>query len=141
MCFPHPPLLLQLTTCCFDKTGTLTSDHMELEGVAGAAGHEGSLVADVKSLPPAVSRVLACCQSLLQVRFCGSVCFLFWVLACCQACCRCAEVGCSGEAASQRTPPAAGSAGVGVERVESHPCPLLQVGKGLVGGPVEHAPV
>ena len=32
-----------------------------------AAGHEGDVVADVKTLPPAVSRVLACCQSLLQV--------------------------------------------------------------------------
>lgn len=31
------------------------------------AGHELKLVADVKTLPHAVSRVLACCQSLLQV--------------------------------------------------------------------------
>ena len=57
----------QLTTCCFDKTGTLTSDHMRLEGVAGTEGHEDSVVGDVKTLPTAVSRVLACCQSLLHV--------------------------------------------------------------------------
>ncbi|PSC72522.1 putative manganese-transporting ATPase PDR2 [Micractinium conductrix] len=61
------PLAGKLTTCCFDKTGTLTADEMILEGVAGTAGHEGDVVADVKTLPPAVSRVLACCQSLLQV--------------------------------------------------------------------------
>lgn len=60
---------LQLTTCCFDKTGTLTSDHMVLEGVAGTQGHEDDVVADVKTLPTAVSRVLACCQSLLLVRW------------------------------------------------------------------------
>ncbi len=30
-------------------------------------GHESKLVSDVKTLPHAVSRVLACCQSLLQV--------------------------------------------------------------------------
>ena len=63
----HSPAL-QLTTCCFDKTGTLTSDHMVLEGVAGSAGREAEMVADVKTLPSAVCRVLACCQSLLQVR-------------------------------------------------------------------------
>jgi hypothetical protein len=40
---------------------------MVLEGVAGAEGQEGALVADVKTLPTATSRVLACCQSLLQV--------------------------------------------------------------------------
>lgn len=59
---------VQITTCCFDKTGTLTSDHMILEGVAGTKGHELDVVTDVKTLPTAVSRVLACCQSLLQVR-------------------------------------------------------------------------
>lgn len=35
---PHLHVAAQVTTCCFDKTGTLTSDHMRLEGVAGAAG-------------------------------------------------------------------------------------------------------
>lgn len=67
---PTPPTLSpcsQLTTCCFDKTGTLTSDHMELEGVAGVAGREEELVQDAKQLPHTVARVLACCQSLLQV--------------------------------------------------------------------------
>lgn len=61
------PVAGKLTTCCFDKTGTLTSDHMVLEGVAGTQGHEDDVVADVKTLPTAVSRVLACCQSLLLV--------------------------------------------------------------------------
>ena len=58
---PRPAPLLpsaaaapQLTTCCFDKTGTLTSDHMVMEGVAGSAGREGEMVADVKALPAAV---------------------------------------------------------------------------------------
>ena len=66
------PASMQVTTCCFDKTGTLTSDHMVLEGVAGAEGQEGALVADVKTLPTATSRVLACCQSLLQVGLMGA---------------------------------------------------------------------
>lgn len=61
------PVAGKITTCCFDKTGTLTSDHMILEGVAGTKGHELDVVTDVKTLPTAVSRVLACCQSLLQV--------------------------------------------------------------------------
>ncbi|GAB4817890.1 hypothetical protein N2152v2_004936 [Parachlorella kessleri] len=67
------PLAGKVTTCCFDKTGTLTSDHMVLEGVAGAegaeAGHaEHALVTDVRGgLPGDVHRVLACCQSLVQV--------------------------------------------------------------------------
>lgn len=61
------PLAGKLTTCCFDKTGTLTADEMVLEGIAGTAGHEDGIVADAKSLPPAIQRVLACCQSLLQV--------------------------------------------------------------------------
>ena len=63
---------MQVTTCCFDKTGTLTSDHMVLEGVAGAEGQEGALVAEVTTLPTATSRVLACCQSLLQVGLMGA---------------------------------------------------------------------
>jgi P-type E1-E2 ATPase len=69
---PACPFPEQVTTCCFDKTGTLTSDHMVLEGVAGAEGQEGALVADVKTLPTATSRVLACCQSLLQVGLMGA---------------------------------------------------------------------
>lgn len=83
LCLPPPHIIShatpalasapQLTTCCFDKTGTLTSDHMQLEGVAGAAGHEDKLVSDVKTLPTSVSRLLACCQSLLQVRRRGAV--------------------------------------------------------------------
>jgi hypothetical protein len=40
---------------------------MELEGVAGVAGREEGLVKEAKELPHAVARVLACCQSLLQV--------------------------------------------------------------------------
>lgn len=43
------PPVPQVTTCCFDKTGTLTSDHMKLEGVAGAAG--GLLVCAGESMP------------------------------------------------------------------------------------------
>lgn len=69
-----------MTTCCFDKTGTLTSDVMELEGVAGVGGASGttgsssgssvdgsSVQRDVRALPLTVNRVLACCQSLVQV--------------------------------------------------------------------------
>eukprot|EP00887_Chlorella_sp_A99_P006055 scaffold22.g6055.t1 len=47
---------------------------MVLEGIAGSgprggagAPADGDLVADVRALPPEVSRVLACCQSLVQV--------------------------------------------------------------------------
>jgi manganese-transporting P-type ATPase len=87
------PLAGKVTTCCFDKTGTLTSDHMELEGVvgsisklkgasstkgngssAGAAAasdyngvEDDELHSDVKLLPAVISRVLACCQSLVQI--------------------------------------------------------------------------
>ena len=65
------PMAGKVTTCCFDKTGTLTSDHMELEGVAGAGDAAGTddeeLHTDVKTLPPVVSRILACCQSLVQI--------------------------------------------------------------------------
>lgn len=61
------PLAGKVTTCCFDKTGTLTSDHMQLEGVAGSKGREGELVEEVATLPPPVLRVLAACQSLVQV--------------------------------------------------------------------------
>ena len=79
------PIAGKITTCCFDKTGTLTSDHMELEGVVGSASSaSGSnkevasgalgdddandeLHTDVKTLPPLISRILACCQSLVQI--------------------------------------------------------------------------
>jgi cation-transporting ATPase 13A1 len=80
------PIAGKVTTCCFDKTGTLTSDHMELEGVVGsitklAPGstattnntfiddgvEDDELHQDVKLLPAVISRVLACCQSLVQV--------------------------------------------------------------------------
>lgn len=82
---------LQLTTCCFDKTGTLTADEMVLEGVAGTAGNEDSIVADAKSLPAAIQRVLACCQSLLQVRCTRlrHVCCAMragWLACCCLRC-------------------------------------------------------
>jgi manganese-transporting P-type ATPase len=79
------PMAGKVTTCCFDKTGTLTSDHMELEGVAGLAGgsspraggkgegEEGSggghhgLQSSSTLWPQETARVLACCQSLVQV--------------------------------------------------------------------------
>jgi len=81
------PLAGKVTTCCFDKTGTLTSDHMELEGVVGSVSkletqgnkngapaattteglEDDELHQDVKTLPAVISRVLACCQSLVQV--------------------------------------------------------------------------
>ena len=82
------PLAGKITTCCFDKTGTLTSDHMVLEGVAGLhmtkrdddndssdggaqssslSERNDSLLTDAKRCPPLVMRVLACCQSLIQV--------------------------------------------------------------------------
>lgn len=61
------PMAGKVTTCCFDKTGTLTSDHMVLEGVAGTGQDPTQLVPEVRSLPSAVARVLACCQSLVQV--------------------------------------------------------------------------
>lgn len=48
MYLARPPVP-QVTTCCFDKTGTLTSDHMRLEGVAGAKG--GLLVNGMESMP------------------------------------------------------------------------------------------
>lgn len=91
------PLAGAVTTCCFDKTGTLTSDHFVLEGVAGLDGAgveplsagtkpptgagtgtdpgtgsqhptpaEGLLAAG--SLPRETARILAACQSLVQVR-------------------------------------------------------------------------
>lgn len=74
------PMAGKITTCCFDKTGTLTSDHMELEGVVGPPGSasgskengsdgafDDELHSDVKALPPVISRILACCQSLVQI--------------------------------------------------------------------------
>lgn len=72
------PLAGKVTTCCFDKTGTLTSDHMVLEGIAGLDVTEGNqsssnntdltaLLTDSKKFPDIVTRVLACCQSLIQV--------------------------------------------------------------------------
>ncbi|KAL6770988.1 hypothetical protein ACKKBF_B33495 [Auxenochlorella protothecoides x Auxenochlorella symbiontica] len=67
------PLAGKVTTCCFDKTGTLTSDHFVLEGVVGCGAPEGGpepeagALQDAKSLPRATARVLAACQSLVQV--------------------------------------------------------------------------
>lgn len=75
------PLAGKVTTCCFDKTGTLTSDHFVLEGVAGCGAAEGGAepefgtLQDSKSLPRDTARVLAACQSLVQVCSCvGGVC-------------------------------------------------------------------
>ena len=82
---PAPSPVLQLTTCCFDKTGTLTADEMVLEGIAGTAGPEDGIVADAKSLPPAIQRVLACCQSLLQVG-CAASCCVMPCLLCLMGC-------------------------------------------------------
>lgn len=58
-----------MDVCCFDKTGTLTSDNLLFEGVTGLAGGAGgaALEADPLQLPPLVARVLAGCQSLVQV--------------------------------------------------------------------------
>ena len=53
--------------CCFDKTGTLTSDNMVLKGLVGLAGCARELVADVREGSRECLRVLAACQSLIQV--------------------------------------------------------------------------
>lgn len=63
------PMAGKVTTCCFDKTGTLTSDQMVLEGIAGMS--KGSEESESQLAKDALSqetlRVLACCQSLVQV--------------------------------------------------------------------------
>lgn len=53
--------------CCFDKTGTLTSDNMVLKGLVGLTGRARELVADVREGSRDCVRVLAACQSLIQV--------------------------------------------------------------------------
>ena len=58
---------VQVAICCFDKTGTLTSDNLILEGLTGLAGRGQDLVKDVKQASPEVLRVMAACQSLIQV--------------------------------------------------------------------------
>ncbi|KAK9845150.1 hypothetical protein WJX84_012056 [Apatococcus fuscideae] len=61
------PLAGKVAICCFDKTGTLTSDNLILEGLTGLAGRGQDLVKDVKQASPEVLRVMASCQSLIQV--------------------------------------------------------------------------
>ncbi len=58
---------MQVAVCCFDKTGTLTSDNMVLKGLVGLAGRARELVADVREGSREAVRVLAACQSLIQV--------------------------------------------------------------------------
>ena len=53
--------------CCFDKTGTLTSDNMVLRGLASLADRGDQLVDDIKSAGKDTLRVLAACQSLIQI--------------------------------------------------------------------------
>ncbi len=57
----------QVAICCFDKTGTLTSDNLILEGLTGLTGRGQDLVKDVKQAGAEVLRVMASCQSLIQV--------------------------------------------------------------------------
>ncbi|KAK9819655.1 hypothetical protein WJX72_000825 [[Myrmecia] bisecta] len=57
----------KVAACCFDKTGTLTSDNMVLDGVTGLPGRSRELVTDVKQAGQALLRVMAACQSLIQV--------------------------------------------------------------------------
>lgn len=65
------------------------------------AGHESKLATDVKTLPHAVSRVLACCQSLLQVR--TRSCAAVESVA---ACCRCSRASlCQHAGLPPRFPP------------------------------------
>ncbi|CAL8460618.1 g147 [Coccomyxa elongata] len=61
------PLAGKVAVCCFDKTGTLTSDNMVLKGLVGLAGRARELVADVREGSREAVRVLAACQSLIQV--------------------------------------------------------------------------
>ena len=57
----------QVAVCCFDKTGTLTSDNMVLRGLASLADRSDKLVDDVKTAGKDTLRVLAACQSLIQI--------------------------------------------------------------------------
>ena len=57
----------QVAVCCFDKTGTLTSDDMVLRGLASLADRGDELVDDVKTAGKDTLRVLAACQSLIQI--------------------------------------------------------------------------
>ena len=58
---------VQVAVCCFDKTGTLTSDNMVLKGLVGLAGRAREIVADAREGSREALRVLAACQSLIQV--------------------------------------------------------------------------
>ena len=57
----------QVAVCCFDKTGTLTSDNMVLRGLASLADRGDQLVDDIKTAGKDTLRVLAACQSLIQI--------------------------------------------------------------------------
>ena len=59
--------LVQVAVCCFDKTGTLTSDDMVLRGLAGVPEKGRELLQDVKAASKDTLRVLAACQSLIQI--------------------------------------------------------------------------
>lgn len=59
--------LLQVAVCCFDKTGTLTSDDMVLRGLAAVPEKGRELLQDVKAAGRDTLRVLAACQSLIQI--------------------------------------------------------------------------
>ncbi len=67
MCKCSSCMYVQVAVCCFDKTGTLTSDNMVLKGLVGLAGRRRELVADVQDGSRECQRVLAACQSLIQV--------------------------------------------------------------------------
>ncbi len=60
-------LRVQVAVCCFDKTGTLTSDDMVLRGLAGVPEKGRELLQDVKAAGKDTLRVLAACQSLIQI--------------------------------------------------------------------------
>ena len=59
--------MTQVAVCCFDKTGTLTSDDMVLRGLAGLPERGRELLQDVKAAGKDTLRVLAACQSLIQI--------------------------------------------------------------------------
>ena len=59
---PDTAACMQIDVCCFDKTGTLTSDEMVLQGVLLPEGGEPAPKGS-----HAAQRVMAACQSLIQV--------------------------------------------------------------------------